>query len=89
MTTNEQQFDAVQGVDLQALTARVEAGFAQTLAELKELVAIPGIAWDSFDAAQLDRSAEAVAELVRDSGMDDVRILRVDTPAGVPGGPPS
>lgn len=87
MTTDEQQLDAVQGVDLKTLTARVEAGFAQALSELKDLVAIPGIAWDSFDAAQLDRSAEAVAELVSDSGMDDVRILRVDTPAGVPGGP--
>lgn len=74
------------GVDVAALRSTVSAGFDQTVAELKSLVSIPGIAWEAFDAAQLDRSAEAVAGLVRGLGLEDVKILRVDN-AGVPGGP--
>lgn len=74
------------GVDVAALRRTVSAGFNQTVAELKSLVSIPGIAWEAFDAAQLDRSAEAVAGLVRGLGLQDVKILRVDN-AGVPGGP--
>ncbi|GAA3690182.1 dipeptidase [Arthrobacter ginkgonis] len=70
-----------------AVAAAVDAALPRTLGELKDLVAIPGIAWDAFDPAQLERSAEAVAGLVRGVGLDDVRILRVDTPAGKPGGP--
>ena len=54
---------------------------------MKELVAIPGIAWPSFDPAPLNASADAVAALVRASGFDDVRILRCDKEDGTPGGP--
>lgn len=50
-------------------------------------MAIPGIAWPSFDPAELDRSAEAVAELVRGVGLQDVRILRSPKEDGTPGGP--
>lgn len=57
------------------------------MAELVELVAIPGIAWDAFDATQLDRSAEAVATLIRSTGLEDVQILRVNKDDGTPGGP--
>lgn len=77
----------VPGVDTQALTKAVNDGFDATLSSLKDLVAIPGIAWASFDPAELDRSAEAVAALVRETGMDDVRILRVPKADGTPGGP--
>lgn len=50
-------------------------------------MAIPGIAWPSFDPAPLDASAEAVASLVRTAGIGDVRILRCDKEDGTPGGP--
>ena len=69
------------------LRARVAENFATTVAELVELVAIPGIAWEAFDAAQLERSAEAVAVLVRSTGLDDVQILRVPKNDGGQGGP--
>ncbi|MCC3282781.1 dipeptidase [Arthrobacter caoxuetaonis] len=69
-----------------ALRASVSAGFPRTLQDLKDLVAIPGIAWDSFDVTNLDRSAEAVAALLRGTGLDEVQILRVDN-NGKPGGP--
>ena len=72
--------------DEAALRASVAAAFPRTLEDLTRLVAIPGIAWDSFDPANLDRSADAVAELLRGAGLDDVQILRVDN-NGKPGGP--
>jgi acetylornithine deacetylase/succinyl-diaminopimelate desuccinylase-like protein len=50
-------------------------------------VAIPGIAWPSFDRSPLERSAEAVAALLRGSGLGDVQILGCDKPDGTPGGP--
>ncbi|WP_043445437.1 dipeptidase [Arthrobacter sp. L77] len=68
------------------LRASVDASFPRIVEQLSSLVAIQGIAWDAFDAHELDRSAEAVAALIRGVGIDDVRILRVDND-GTPGGP--
>ncbi|WP_247826190.1 dipeptidase [Arthrobacter antioxidans] len=68
------------------LRASVDASFPRIVEQLSSLVAIQGIAWDAFDAHELDRSAEAVADLIRGVGIDDVRILRVDND-GTPGGP--
>ncbi|MBZ4359583.1 hypothetical protein LAM19_25345, partial [Mycobacterium tuberculosis] len=59
---------------VEALRASVESSRATLLGELGELVAIPGIAWDSFDAADLDRSAEAVAALLRGLPFDSVEV---------------
>ncbi|MBT2551866.1 dipeptidase [Arthrobacter sp. ISL-5] len=78
---------SVDGVDTRALRSAVSAAFDSTVAQLKDLVSIPGIAWPSFDPAPLDRSAEAVAALVRNAGIADVRILRCDKEDGTPGGP--
>jgi acetylornithine deacetylase/succinyl-diaminopimelate desuccinylase-like protein len=78
---------AAAGVDTDALRAAVDAAFDTTVAQLKDLVAIPGIAWPSFDPAPLDASAEAVAGLVRAAGIGDVRILRCDKADGTAGGP--
>lgn len=72
--------------DEAALRNSVAAAFPRTLEDLTRLVAISGIAWDSFDPENLDRSADAVAELLRGAGLDDVQILRVDN-NGKPGGP--
>ncbi|WP_434994232.1 dipeptidase [Arthrobacter sp. Ld5] len=68
------------------LRTSVDASFPRIVEELSNLVAIQGIAWEAFDARELDRSAEAVADLIRGAGIDDVRILRVDND-GTPGGP--
>ncbi|MEA3550742.1 dipeptidase [Pseudarthrobacter sp. C1] len=69
------------------LRSSIDRSFNQTLARLKELVAIPGIAWPSFDRAPLERSAEAVAELLRGTGLGNVQILGCNKPDGTPGGP--
>jgi len=74
-------------IDADALRQAVTESFDQTISQLTDLVAIPGIAWPSFDPAPLNRSADAVAGLVRASGFDDVRILRCDKEEGTPGGP--
>nr|WP_125612222.1 dipeptidase [Specibacter cremeus] len=78
---------AVDAVPLDRLRASVSARFPRTVADLADLVAIPGIAWDAFDAANLQHSAEAVAALIRDTGIEDVRILRANKEDGTPGGP--
>ncbi|GAA2507319.1 dipeptidase [Kocuria salsicia] len=71
-----------------ALRRRVVDSRAELLADLSALVAIPGIAWDSFDSADLDRSADAVAGLLRELPFDDVEVLRVPTaPDEKPGHP--
>ena len=66
--TPQQSGSSVAGVDTDALRNAVSAGFDATISDLKDLVSIPGIAWASFDPAQLDRSAEAVAALVQGAG---------------------
>ncbi|WP_298252396.1 dipeptidase [uncultured Arthrobacter sp.] len=68
------------------LRSSVDAAFPRIVEQLSDLVAIQGIAWDAFDSSELDRSADAVVDLIRGVGIDDVRILRVDND-GVPGGP--
>lgn len=69
------------------LRSAVDRSFDQTLARLKKLVAIPGIAWPSFDRTPLERSADAVAALLRGAGIGDVQVLSVNKDEGTPGGP--
>jgi acetylornithine deacetylase/succinyl-diaminopimelate desuccinylase-like protein len=59
--------------DLRAAVARVLPGVTE---DLIRLARIPGIAFDGFDHSQVERSAEAVAELLRGAGLPDVRIVR-------------
>lgn len=76
MTSSEPQSAAEQ-----TLLEAVATGFPRSMADLGDLVRIPGIAWPSFDQSQLARSAEAVAELARGTGVfDEVRVLRAAIP---------
>ncbi|MFD5215193.1 dipeptidase [Microbacterium sp. NPDC058345] len=60
-----------------ALAEAVALGMPAALSDLGGLVRIPGIAWPAFDQTALERSADAVAELARDTGVfDEVRVLR-------------
>ncbi|WP_296195448.1 dipeptidase [uncultured Microbacterium sp.] len=57
------------------------AEIAAALADLGSLVRIPGIAWPAFDQNALVRSAEAIAELARGTGVfDEVSIKRAEIP---------
>jgi acetylornithine deacetylase/succinyl-diaminopimelate desuccinylase-like protein len=59
--------------DLRAAVGRVLPGVTE---DLVRLARIPGIAFDGFDHSQVQRSAEAVADLLRGAGLPDVRIVR-------------
>ncbi|QOD05258.1 dipeptidase [Pseudarthrobacter sp. BIM B-2242] len=74
-------------IDAEGLRLSVERSFEATIERLSELVAIPGIAWPSFDPAPLDASAAAVAGLLSAAGLEDVQVLRSPKDDGTPGGP--
>ena len=73
---------------LEIATAAVKKLFPEALETLKDLVRIPGIAWEAFDARELDKSAEAVKTLFAGLGVfDKVEILRAgygDSQLGAP-----
>jgi acetylornithine deacetylase/succinyl-diaminopimelate desuccinylase-like protein len=60
----------------QQLRAAVAAQMPAVRADLESLVRIPGIAFDGFDHSHVERSAEAVAELLRGAGLPEVQIVR-------------
>lgn len=51
--------------------------FPQYLEDLKRLVRIPSISFPGFPEAELKRSAEAVASLMRERGLENVEILNL------------
>src|SRR5437763_1535078 len=59
--------------DLRSAVTRVLPGVTD---DLIRLCRIPGIAFEGFDHSPVERSAEAVAELLRGTGLPDVRIVR-------------
>ncbi|WP_411373351.1 dipeptidase [Arthrobacter sp. MPF02] len=71
----------------EGLRTVIDRAFASTVGTLKDLVAVPGIAWPSFDRTPLERSAEAVADVLRAAGVDGVQILQSRKADGTPGGP--
>ncbi len=61
--------------------------FEQNIETLKELVRIPGIAWDAFDEADLAASAKAVQKLFAETGVFDfvdIRTAPAETKSGAP-----
>lgn len=62
---------------LSDLRESVQAGLPTAVSDLGGLVRIPSVSWDGFDAAQVQRSAEAVSRLIEGLGVfDEVRIAR-------------
>ena len=62
-----------------ALRAAIQRELPGVRADLERLVRIPSIAFDGYDHSHVQRSAEAVAELLRGAGLPDVRIVRAGT----------
>jgi acetylornithine deacetylase/succinyl-diaminopimelate desuccinylase-like protein len=60
-----------------AAAAALGAGFERALADLVELARIPSVSAEGFDPAQVARSAERVAALMRDVGLAAVQVLRL------------
>lgn len=65
----------------------VDHNFDHLLGELIELAKIPGIAWEAFDPSELERSANSVAQLLRDLGVFDFVEIRKSQADGKPGAP--
>lgn len=60
-----------------AVLRAIDEGFERTVDALIELARIPGVSAQGFDPAEVERSAEAVAALLRGAGLDGVEILRL------------
>jgi cysteinylglycine-S-conjugate dipeptidase len=58
------------------LRAAIAAHMPAVRTDLEQLVRIPSISFAGFDHAEVQRSAEAVAELLRGAGLPDVKIVR-------------
>lgn len=62
--------------------------FPQAIGQLGEMVKIPGIAWEAFDANNLERSAQLVADYFKELNFFDwVEIRRAPKPDGHMGSP--
>jgi len=60
------------------LAFAVDADFARTRHELESLIRIPSVSDSDFDTAELECSAQAVAGLLRSSGVSQVRLLEIE-----------
>jgi acetylornithine deacetylase/succinyl-diaminopimelate desuccinylase-like protein len=74
MTTELSRQDAVRDA--------AASGIPSALADLGALVRVPSIAFPGFDPAEVQRSAEAVADLVRGTGLFETVEIRS---AAIPG----
>ncbi|MGO0602698.1 dipeptidase [Brevibacterium linens] len=78
--------ESTSALDSAQLHAELDTIFDEVLGNLSDLVAIPSVAWPSFDAVNVTASAEAVAGSARELGLD-VDILSADQPDGTSGYP--
>ena len=69
-----------------ALRSAVHESFETIVSDLMELVSIPSVSASSHDQAQVRRSAEHVADLLRGAGLD-AEVLSVEGADGVMGRP--
>ncbi|MET0590028.1 MAG: dipeptidase [Naasia sp.] len=67
----------------EAIRSWIESSFPGTVADLSSLVKIPSVSWDGFPAEHVRRSAEAVAELARGTGVfESVEVTSVPVEEG-------
>jgi acetylornithine deacetylase/succinyl-diaminopimelate desuccinylase-like protein len=84
MTTSPISIDPTQ---LDKAKKLIDAGFEDATRELEHLVRIPGIAWEAFDAKNLELSADTIAALFRETGVFEVVEVRRASSNGKPGSP--
>ncbi len=64
-------------MDRRPVLTALDRNFDETLADLCALARIPGVSAAGFPASELERSAAAVAELLRKCGLERVEVLRL------------
>lgn len=75
---------------LDRLRDSVAGALPSSIADLSALVRIPSVSWSAFDAAEVARSAEAVAALARGLGVfDEVSVRRSSIDGGAELGQPA
>lgn len=60
----------------QRMITAVRSGFARAVEELEALIRIPSVSWPAFDPEEVVRSADAVAELFRETGLFELVDVR-------------
>lgn len=78
--------ESTSALDSAQLHAELDTIFDEVLDHLTDLVAIPSVAWPSFDPANVRSSAEAVAGLARELDLE-VDVLSASQPDGTDGYP--
>mgnify|MGYP001012433203 CR=1 FL=1 len=73
-------------ITVDAIRSRVRNSFETIVSDLVGLVAIPSVSASSHDQSQVARSAEHVADLLRETGLE-ARVLSAPGPDGAPGRP--
>ena len=71
-------------MDIDELRTRVSAELPRIRKDLEDLVRIESVSADPERAAEVQRSAEAVAELFRAEGLEDVQIVSARDDGGAP-----
>ncbi|MDD9207713.1 dipeptidase [Georgenia sp. 10Sc9-8] len=74
-------------ITVDELRDRAYRVFPQVRTDLEALVRIPSVSAAAFDQAEVARSAEAVAGLLRGAGMSEVDVVQVQAPDGRTGRP--
>lgn len=66
-----------------SLPEELAAAFPGAIAQLSSLIRIPSVSWEAFDPANVQASAERIAELARETGFfASVEIARAALPSG-------
>ncbi|AZQ76342.1 dipeptidase [Flaviflexus ciconiae] len=73
--------------DLATYSAAVDAALPAVRSELEDLVRIPSVSSSAFDQSELDRSAQKVTEILRDSGFTDIETIKLATESNGTGRP--
>src|SRR5215469_15020237 len=63
--------------EIDAVAKYADAHFNEFVEKLKKLVRIPSVSFDGFPAENVRTSADAVASLLREEGLENVQILEV------------
>ncbi|MDQ4108903.1 MAG: M20/M25/M40 family metallo-hydrolase [Actinomycetota bacterium] len=62
----------------QELRERIASDMPRTVTELERLVRIPSMGYQGYDPANVRASAEATSDILKESGVEDARLLELD-----------